>query len=284
MGVGEVKFIRKIAVIAIGLLCVSVPTFASTKNIEMYLNGEFVELEDNSIYIEAGNTMVPLRFIAESTGATVEYDQLTKKILIKKDDRSIELVINSPKVLINNAEMELSAKPEIKENITMVPLRFVSEALEVYINYNAKNKTIYLSTLQYNVPDNLVTGYMLAIDSVYNKDIALNNNITYVAIDTTRMRYLSEDSKQNLLKEMERYGVVIEATYEELKEQGLIKDREFTKGILITIDDLRSDGDQLILDIDKWKASLGAIGCMGMVLEEDEAGWKITEKGMWLIS
>lgn len=281
---GELKFIKKIAVIAIGLLCVSVPTSASTKNIEMYLNGEFVELEDNSIYIEEGNTMVPLRFIAESTGATVEYDELTKKILIKKDDRSIELVINSPKVLINNAEMELSAKPEIKENITMVPLRFVSEALEVYINYNAKNKTIYLSTLQYNVPDNLVTGYMLAIDSVYNKDIALNNNITYVAIDTTRMRYLSEDSKQNLLKEMERYGVVIEATYEELKEQGLIKDREFTKGILITIDDLHSDGDQLILDIDKWKASLGAIGCMGMVLEEDEAGWEIIEKGMWLIS
>lgn len=276
--------IKKIVVIAIGLLCVSVPTSASTKNIEMYLNGEFVELEDNSIYIEEGNTMIPLRFIAESTGATVEYDQLTKKILIKKDDRSIELVINSPKVLINNAEMELSAKPEIKENITMVPLRFVSEALEVYINYNAKNKTIYLSTLQYNVPDNLVTGYMLAIDSVYNKDIALNHNIIYVAIDTTRMRYLSEDSKQNLLKEMERYGVVIEATYEELKEQGFIKDRELTKGILITIDDLRSDGDQLILDIDKWKASLGAIGCMGMVLEESETGWKITEKGMWHMS
>lgn len=281
---GKLKFINKIAVVVISLLCVSVPTSASTTSILMNLNGEFVELGDNSIYIEEGNTMVPLRLIAELTGATVDYDKFTKKISISKGDKSIELVINSPKVLINNEEMEISAKPEIKENITMVPLRFVSEALEVYIDYNAMNKTIYLSTLQYNVADNMVAGYMLAIDSVYNKDTALNDNITYIAIDTTRMRYLSEDSRKNLLKEMGRYGVVIEATYEELKEQGFIKDREFTNGILITIDDLRSEGDQLILDIDKWRANLGSIGCMKMVLEEGETGWKMTEKGMWYIS
>ena len=278
------KFIKKIAVIAISLLCVSIPTSASTISISMNLNGESVDLKDNGIYIEEGNTMVPLRFIAESIGAIVDYNKFTKEISIKKDDRIIELNINSTKAFINDKEIQILVKPEIKENITMVPLRFVSEALDMYINYNRSNRIIYLGTLEYSAPDDIVTGYMLAIDLVYNQDVALNHDITYIAIDTTRMRYLSESNKQKLLKEMQRYGIVIEANYTELKEQGFIKDKRLTNGILIEIDDLSSEGNQLILDIDKWKSSLGAMGFIKMILERDDMNWKIVEKGMLVMS
>ncbi len=272
------------AVIVISLICISVPTVASSKEVELYLNGRFVSLRENSIYIEEGNTMVPLRFVTELLGGRVQYDKFTKKISIKKDEKSIELEIDLPKALVNNKEIELPLKPTLKENITMVPLRFVSEALEVYIKYNAINKNIYLSTSTYNASDNMVEGYMLAIEAVYNRSMGLNEDIIYIAMDTNRMRYLSEDSKQTLLKEMERYGVVIEATYDELEERGLIKEGMFTKGVLITIDDFGSEGNRLVLNIDKWRANLGGVGCLGMVLEEDENDWKITEKGMWYMS
>lgn len=275
------KFIKKVAIITISLLCVNVPITAHATSISINLGGEFINLESNNIYIEDGSTMVPLRFIAESMGATVDYDEFTQKVLIEKDDRHIALEINSSKVLINNEEMELSVTPVIKDNMTMVPLRFVSETLGIYINYNAINKIIYLSTLQYNVPDDIVAGYMLAIDLVYEKDIALNDDMTYIAIDTTQMSYLSEASKQNLLKEMKRYGIVVEATYEQLQEQGLIKAGRFTNGILITINDLYSEGGQLILDIEKWRSNLGALGCVKMILEKDNDNWSVIDKGMW---
>lgn len=53
-----------------------------------YINGEPVELEVPAM-IEAGRTMVPARFIAESLGATVGWDSLTKSVLINSDIESI---------------------------------------------------------------------------------------------------------------------------------------------------------------------------------------------------
>ena len=183
----------------------------------IYLNKERVDLEGVTIYTEEGRSMVPLSIIAQLTDTNVDYDAKTKEIHIKSKDRSIVLKINSSKALINNKEVETIAKPVLRGNTVMVPLRFISEALDVYIEYDKDRQRIWLSTLKYNVPDNIVEGYMLAIDDIYNKDEGLNYNSKYIAIDTSHMRYLNKADKAKLLKQMERYGVVIEATYKELE-------------------------------------------------------------------
>ena len=280
------KSIKKIAVVTLGLLGAIMPisAYAHAANPEVYLNGEYVELEENSIYIEDGNTMVPLRFLAELIDATVEYDAVTQKIVIKKNNKLVELQVDSSKVIIGDEEIELSTKPVIKNHITMVPLRFLSEALDVYVEYDTKHKAIYLGTLQYNVPENIVDGYLLAIDKVYHNDITLNEDAIYIAIDTTRMRYLSEENKQRLLEKMEQYGIVIDATYSELEEQGFIKKGEFSRVILITIDDFQSEGDQLILNINKWRGDLCSSGYSHMLLRKDNEEWKIIEYGMKCLS
>lgn len=62
------------------------------------VNGETVVI-DSKAYIVNGRTMVPLRFIAESTGANVEWKSVTRSVLITSDngqdvvDMSDELVL-----------------------------------------------------------------------------------------------------------------------------------------------------------------------------------------------
>lgn len=250
----------------------------------IYLNKERVDLEGVTIYTEEGRSMIPLKIIAQLTGAKVDYDAKAKEIRIKSKDKSIVLKINSSKALINDRKVETIAKHVLRGNTVMVPLRFISEALDVYIEYDKDRQRIYLNTLKYNVPDNIIEGYMLAIDSIYNEDKGLNDNSKYIAIDTSHMRYLNKADKAKLLKQMERYGIIIEATYKELEQRGLIKDLCFEEGILIEIDDLSSQENQLILDISKWKSGLGAIGYNAMVLEKENNIWEITKKGITWIS
>lgn len=51
---------------------------------ETNVNGKMVKI-DSAAYITSGRTMVPLRFIAESTGAQVEWDGATRSVMIHSE-------------------------------------------------------------------------------------------------------------------------------------------------------------------------------------------------------
>lgn len=278
------RYIKKLALMGISLACMCTSVVASTIDVSVNLNGEYMDLANGGVYIEEGRTMVPLRVVTESIGALVEYDDSTKGIVISKDDQRIILKLNTSKAIINNEEIEMSVVPVMKDEVTMVPLRFVSETLGVYVYYDANRKTIYLSTLEYNVPEDIVSGYMKAIELVYEIDPALNDDITYVAFDCKKMRYLSEEGKQALVEKMGVYGTVIESDYETLKKQGMITKGYFENGIIVSINDFYSEGNQLILGVDKWRSSLGAIGSSEVVLENNNGKWEIINKVIWYIS
>ncbi len=50
------------------------------------VNGKTMTI-DSAAYIQSGRTMVPLRFIAESTGAVVDWDSSTRSVLISTDNQ-----------------------------------------------------------------------------------------------------------------------------------------------------------------------------------------------------
>ncbi len=53
---------------------------------------------------------------------------------------------------------------------------------------------------------------------------------------------------------------------------------------MITIDDSNSVGEKLILNIDKFRSSLGAIGCSEMIIEKIEDEWEVTSTSKWYMS
>ena len=85
--------------------------------------------------IVRGNTMVPLRFIAENLGAEVKYDSKAKKVYINLDGQKLEMTIGQE---IKGYEIA----PMIEKGRTLVPLRYVSEQLGAHVLWVPSQKAI----------------------------------------------------------------------------------------------------------------------------------------------
>lgn len=112
--------------------------------IKVILNGEELSFDEQP-YIENGTTRVPMRKIFESLGAIVDYDANTKTITATKDGTVIELVTGSTTAKINGRPMTLVVDVSNKNGSTMVPLRFVSEALGAEVIWDNENKVITIN-------------------------------------------------------------------------------------------------------------------------------------------
>ena len=127
------------------------------------------------------------------------------------------------------------------------------------------------------LPPDPIDAYLLVIDKLYEDDIALNDNIKYLAINTTTMANLNQEGRVTLLEELEKYGyTVLDMTFDELEKEGYIRDLYFKEGILIRIEDEVMEDNIIKMNASKWKSGLGAIGYDGMTLEYNGEIWEVT--------
>ena len=73
--------------------------------------------------IQNGRTLVPLRKIFESLGATVNYDPYTKRIDAYRDSTDIQLTVGSKKALVNGRSVTIDVPANTINGRTLVPLR-----------------------------------------------------------------------------------------------------------------------------------------------------------------
>lgn len=112
------------------------------------LNGFSVTLQSPP-YIVSGRTMVPFRIMAESLGAKVGYDAAQRMVSFELGTTKINLWIgkNTASVTVGGAtrSVKLDAVPVIKNNVTMVPFRFVAENLGAKVTWNAATRTAQMT-------------------------------------------------------------------------------------------------------------------------------------------
>ncbi|HOM02500.1 MAG TPA: beta-propeller domain-containing protein [Acetivibrio sp.] len=87
-------------------------------------------------YIKNGRTLVPVRFISESLGAKVDWDQQNSKVTVKMNDKVVELIIGNKTMKVGGKNEELDVAPEISEGRTYLPLRSLVEALGKKVFYD----------------------------------------------------------------------------------------------------------------------------------------------------
>jgi len=86
--------------------------------------------------IQNGRTMVPLRAVFEELGAIVDWDPSSRTIIATKNDTQITLHIGESYAVVNGKEVYLDSPPVIRNGRTLVPLRFISEALGADVAWN----------------------------------------------------------------------------------------------------------------------------------------------------
>ncbi|NLW22529.1 MAG: hypothetical protein GXY88_04610, partial [Tissierellia bacterium] len=99
--------------------------------------------------IENGRSLVPIRFIAEELGAKVSWDGKERRVTIEKDGYIVNLKIQSHLVSVKDEEIKYSlidVAPKIIDDRTFVPLRLVSNALGIGIEWRDSTRTIYVDS------------------------------------------------------------------------------------------------------------------------------------------
>ncbi|MGG3839415.1 C39 family peptidase [Paenibacillus thiaminolyticus] len=82
-----------------------------------------------SPYQQSGETLVPARFLASKLEAELAYDEAKGTITFTKDEARVTYRLNKPEVKIAGATSPVKTTPHVKDGLTYVPLRPVSEAL-----------------------------------------------------------------------------------------------------------------------------------------------------------
>ena len=109
-----------------------------------YVSGNEVGIDAEPI-ISNGRTMLPARFVAEKLGATVDWDALSRKVIIKKDALKIELIVNSSVAYVNGREVALDSPVFIQNGRTYTPVRFVAEKLGAVVEWLGKTRQVVIS-------------------------------------------------------------------------------------------------------------------------------------------
>ncbi len=161
------KKFKKIMTIIMALIIIFSNSFSmksdAARAIKLFVNGEDITKLTSPI-IEEDRTLVPIRFISEEIGATVTWDNANRTVRVEKDGKSFLLKIDSRLVEFNNGgSYELTdVAPKIINDRTFVPLRLVSNALNININWDEENRYVLVDS---NKPSEVDPGFQAKIIS-----------------------------------------------------------------------------------------------------------------------
>ncbi|MQL53528.1 hypothetical protein GFC01_14915 [Desulfofundulus thermobenzoicus] len=108
--------------------------FAKVKDnkVKVYIKGN-MPMFDVAPVVENGRVLVPLRVLAESLGAAVDYKDNT--INIQLNNSTVKLVVGSGNALVDGNPVMLEVPARVVDGRTLVPLRFIGEGLKAKVNY-----------------------------------------------------------------------------------------------------------------------------------------------------
>jgi poly-gamma-glutamate synthesis protein (capsule biosynthesis protein) len=89
--------------------------------------------------------MAPARALYERFGATVTWEQETGGVTITTPEKTIRLWLGQPRAMVNDIPIELDAAPFLWASATMVPVRFVSETLDLAVGWDGARRAILLT-------------------------------------------------------------------------------------------------------------------------------------------
>lgn len=118
------------------------PVQAAAQGVQIKLNGQKINFDVEPYIDKQNRTIVPLRFIGESLGYSVGWNQETKEVTVIDGNSLIKLWLGKKEALVNNNKVGLDTFATVVNGRTMVPLRFIMENLGVTVDFNPTTKVV----------------------------------------------------------------------------------------------------------------------------------------------
>ncbi len=149
---------RFISLILFVVMCLNIMTVsAGALNTEMkiVLNGKALTLSDPIQVKDADNesiVSVSIKDFAECFKAKLRYSQRERLIVLQLGTRLVKLNIGSSYAISSGKKITMPISPYVSNGTVYIPLRSLAAALGADVLYDASEKTLYISTLQSNIP------------------------------------------------------------------------------------------------------------------------------------
>lgn len=111
----------------------------------LVVDGTNVQTDVPPVIVD-GRTLVPVRALFESLGATVGWEESTQTATATKGNTVISMQIGNTTAYVNGVAKTLDVPAQTIEGRTMAPARFVAESLNATVNWDSASDTVKIST------------------------------------------------------------------------------------------------------------------------------------------
>jgi hypothetical protein len=119
---------------------------ACAQQVKVQVDGERVHFQGQGPMMRGHRVLVPLRGVLEQMGAYVGWDPDTQTVTARSNDTNVRLRIGMRSASVNGQRVALDVPAMIVNGSTMVPLRFVGEALGNTVQWDEQGETVEITT------------------------------------------------------------------------------------------------------------------------------------------
>jgi Copper amine oxidase N-terminal domain len=134
----------KLAALALAAALIS-PAIAPAQSsaVSVFVNGQRLSFDQPPV-LQSGRVFVPLRGVFQALGASVVYNN--GQINATGSGRTISLTIGSTTAVVNGQQQILDVAPFTVGDRTLVPLRFIAQALGANVNWDDSSSSVTITS------------------------------------------------------------------------------------------------------------------------------------------
>ncbi|MNO23405.1 Protease inhibitor precursor [compost metagenome] len=129
----------------VSAIATSAEAASSNKDITVIIDGVKQNYSARPVNVK-GSVLVPMRAIFETLQAKVYWNQAKQQITAARGTSIITLTVNSTDASIDGKLTKLNAPPQTVNGNTMIPLRFVADALRADVKWDTASQTVTIDS------------------------------------------------------------------------------------------------------------------------------------------
>ncbi|MGZ0052917.1 copper amine oxidase N-terminal domain-containing protein [Brevibacillus gelatini] len=144
--------LKKLASFVLAIALVPMATFSAAaasapvqSAVKVEYNKKEIVFPDQKPLIRDSRTLVPIRPIAETLGFKVDWNEKTRTVTIDKGNDNIRLVVTQKIAKKNGQTINLDVPAQIVNQRTVVPVRFIAEALSYKVDWDQATQTVLIA-------------------------------------------------------------------------------------------------------------------------------------------
>ena len=139
---------KKIVSILLMVVIISMCTNISAHmEVKVTLDGNEIYFPDAKPFVdERDRVLVPIRFVSEALGSMVDWENESRTAVIKQGNDEIHYTVYQPMAHLNGEMMVMDTYGILKDERTLVPIRFISELLGCTVVWDENTSTVVITS------------------------------------------------------------------------------------------------------------------------------------------